>query len=60
MFEIIPSTLLSNHAPGTMPSVSPFAYFDFSHFSKYFDISHIVLGLLLPEELMYVYSLMFF
>jgi len=44
MFEIIPSTLLSNHVPGTMPSLSIFPYLDSPHFSEFSGISNMVVG----------------
>jgi hypothetical protein len=44
MFEILTFALLPNHVPGTMPSLSLFSYSDSTHFSEFFDISHMVVG----------------
>jgi len=44
MFEILTSTLLPNHVPGTMPSLSLFSYLDSTHFSGFFGISYMVVG----------------
>ena len=49
MFEILTFTSLPNHVPGTIPSLSIFIYLDSTHFSEFLGISHMVVGILLPE-----------
>ena len=55
-FEILASALLPNHVPGTMPRLSIFPYSDSTHFSELFGISYMVVDILLPEQLMYIYG----
>jgi len=45
MFEIITSIHFPNHVPGTMPGLSLFPYLDSPHFSEFFGISHMVVGI---------------
>ena len=46
MFEILTFTLLPNHVPGTMPSLSIFTYLDSTHVFKFFGILHMVVDYL--------------